>query len=218
MVGRRLHTSHRGRCYTDVQKTSQHAHARTHLRTCAGMLMLAYLHTHFNRTASLIKHIQCVSRRDKYTNFLTRTDIHTRKHATGFHLHRERKPHTHIYYVYTTFQSVLKPKSTSVCACIHIHTIKTQLHRKHMHRNKSSWPCKHTHLHTFLQCFVTNKPPCSVCSGELSPSGAQCSFSGINHADLSRTLINHLGLGVECVFVCACIMCTETCMLKFCWV
>lgn len=62
--------------------------------------------------------------------------------------------------------------------------------------------CKHAHKRTFLCCFAVNKPPCIVCSGGLSPSGAQCSFSRINHANLSRTVINHLRL-CETVFVCA---------------
>lgn len=86
--------------------------------------------------------------------------------------------------------------------------------------------CKHTHKRTFLCCFAVNKPPCIVCSGGLSPSGAQCSFSRINHANLSRTVINHLRL-CETVYVCALkpacssfVACLCLCVydfLLFCW-
>lgn len=186
MVGWRLHTTHWGCCYTDILKARQHTHTPTYLcsNVIAGICVCALWAYSLTRNHSCFPHTLDFCTETQHRIWLTERENHT------FIM---RTPH---------FKAYLSVRT-------HIRTIKAEVHCRH--HSESSWP--HTHTHTFLQGFVTNKPPCSVCSGESSPSGAQRSFSRINHANLSRTLINHLRLGAQGVFVC---MCTETCMVKFC--
>lgn len=83
---------------------------------------------------------------------------------------------------------------------------------------------KHTHTHTcfpLLSDWQASIQWVFVCvwSRKLSPSGAQCSFRRINHANLIWTPINHPGLYVHsptCALLDAFIMHMETCMFRCC--
>lgn len=62
-------------------------------------------------------------------------------------------------------------------------------------------------------CTLTSLCAARTCGGGLSPSGARCSFRGMNHAGLSHMLINHFRL-CERSPECACIMHRKTGMLR----